>query len=358
MPVVRVKKVPCCGPESSCCPPPKAPHKFTRVSPEWTLSDYIGEIRCRLGSFRMGYRVSPGLYAIGEPDANADVFVSANYKLSFDKLRKELKGLDAWILVLDTKGINVWCAAGKGTFGTVELVKRIREERLEGLLLHRRVIVPQLGAPGIKAHEVRKETGFRVSYGPVEAKDVPAYIRAGYKATPEMRRVVFGALDRVVLTPMELLPAAKWYLAFVVLMLAFFGASADVFTFDNALEAYPLIALGGLSVLSGGLATPVLLSYIPGRPFAIKGWLTGLASSAAFLLFGDISLPMPLHIASLVFFPLVSSYLALQFTGSTTFTSISGVKKELRYALPVYITGGAASFAMLVVNKIMEVSGL
>ena len=186
MPVVRVKKASCCGPESSCSPPPKAPRKFTRVSPEWTLSDYIGEIRCRLGSFRMGYRVSPGLYAIGEPDANADVFVSANYKLSFDKLRKELKGLSAWILVLDTKGINVWCAAGKGTFGTAELVKRIREERLEGLLLHRRVIVPQLGAPGIKAHEVRKETGFRVSYGPVEA-DISTYI-TGYKATPEMRR--------------------------------------------------------------------------------------------------------------------------------------------------------------------------
>ncbi len=118
MPVVRVKKAPCCGPESTCCPPPKAPHKFTKVSHEWTLSDSLGAIRCRLGSFRMGYRVAPGLYAMGEPGHKSDVLVSANYKLSFDMLRRELKGLSAWILVLDTKGINVWCAAGKRTFGT------------------------------------------------------------------------------------------------------------------------------------------------------------------------------------------------------------------------------------------------
>ncbi|MBI2412728.1 MAG: acetyl-CoA synthase subunit gamma [Deltaproteobacteria bacterium] len=354
MPVVRVKKVPCCGPESSCCPPPKAPHKLTRVSHEWTLSDSLGEIRCRLGSFRLGYRVSPGLYAIGEPGADSDLLVSANYKLSFDKLRKELKGLSAWILVLDTKGINVWCAAGKGTFGTEELIKRIREEDLSGLVSHRRVIVPQLGAPGIKAHEVRKETGFRVSYGPVEAKDIPAYIRAGYKATPEMRTVAFGAFDRVVLTPMELIPAAKWYLVFAILMLAFFGVSTKGITFAGAGEAYPLLVLGIVSVLSGGLATPVLLPYIPGSAFAIKGWIAGLATTVAFLLIGGTGLSVPLAIASLIFFPLASSYIALQFTGSTTFTSISGVKKELKYALPVYIIGALSSVALLVVHKAAE----
>jgi len=68
-------------------------------------------------AFRMSYAISPGLYAVGNPTKESDVFVSANYKLSFDVLRRELKGFNAWILVLDTKGINVWCAAGKGTFG-------------------------------------------------------------------------------------------------------------------------------------------------------------------------------------------------------------------------------------------------
>ena len=97
----------------------------------------------------MRYRVDPGLYSLGSPTAEAKVFVTANYKLSFDHLRKGLNGLDAWILVLDTKGINVWCAAGKGTFGTDELVRRIGSEKLTEKVSHKNLIVPQLGAPGL-----------------------------------------------------------------------------------------------------------------------------------------------------------------------------------------------------------------
>ena len=75
----------------------------------------------------MNYTVNPGLCRVGNPDDASPALVTANYKMSFDRLRKELSGLDAWIMVLDTKGINVWCAAGKGTFGTEEAVRKIGE---------------------------------------------------------------------------------------------------------------------------------------------------------------------------------------------------------------------------------------
>ena len=88
----------------------------------------------------------PGLYALGKPGKQSEIFVTANYKYSLDLLRKSLRGRDAWILVLNTKGINVWCAAGKGTFGTSELVLRIRAVRLEQYVDHRRIILPQPGA--------------------------------------------------------------------------------------------------------------------------------------------------------------------------------------------------------------------
>ena len=96
-----------------------------RVSCDWIRADYWGMIKSRIGAFRMNYAVTPGLYAVGDPTGESDVFVTANYKLTFDILRRALKGMNAWVLVLDTKSINVWCAAGKGTFGTDELVKRI-----------------------------------------------------------------------------------------------------------------------------------------------------------------------------------------------------------------------------------------
>lgn len=85
--------------------------------------------------------------------------------MSFDILRKEMHGLDGWVLVLDIKGINVWCAAGKGTFGTQELINRIAIVQLEKVVSHKTVILPQLGAPGISAHEVAKLSGFKVLYG-------------------------------------------------------------------------------------------------------------------------------------------------------------------------------------------------
>ncbi len=114
----------------------------------------------------MRYQVSPGLFSLGSPTQEAPVFVTANYKLSFDHLRKGLGALNAWILVLDTKGINVWCAAGKGTFGVDELISRIDSEKLAEKVSHKNLIVPQLGAPGIAAHEVKKKTGFSVNLRP------------------------------------------------------------------------------------------------------------------------------------------------------------------------------------------------
>lgn len=93
-----------------------------------TFSDRLGAWKARWGIGRMNYRVEPGLYRLGKPDRRSPVFVSANYKMSFDILRSSLAGRDCWILVLDTKGINVWCAAGKGTFGPMELMGRILSE--------------------------------------------------------------------------------------------------------------------------------------------------------------------------------------------------------------------------------------
>ena len=127
------------------------------------------------------------------PMTDSPVLVTANYKMSFDCLREALPGRNAWILVLDTEGINVWCAAGKGTFGTEELLRRIAASGLKEVVKHRDLILPQLGAPGVSAHLVRKQSGFKVHYGPILARDAAAYLDAGLRATAAMRRKTFPA---------------------------------------------------------------------------------------------------------------------------------------------------------------------
>lgn len=301
----------------------------------------------------MRYSVEPGLYAIGEPDSESDVFVTANYKLSFDILRKEMKGLNAWILVLDTKGINVWCAAGKGTFGTDELVRRINEAQLHKVVNHRKIIVPQLGAVGVNARAVQKRTDFRVYFGPVYAKDIPVYIEAGCKKTPEMRTVKFPIIDRLVLTPMEIIPAMKKFPIFALIVLLLFGLQQSGIIFKDALSGgIPFLLLGLISILSGAFITPVLLPFIPFRSFGVKGWIAGMIFT--YTIMQIIRLDILPAISSYIFFPLASSYIALQFTGSTTFTGMSGVKKELKIGLPIYLAFTAVSIILLLVHKLYQ----
>jgi CO dehydrogenase/acetyl-CoA synthase delta subunit len=328
-----------------------------RVSTDWSWPDYRDMIKSRAGAFRMRYAVTPGLYAAGEPTKESDVFVTANYKLSFDHLRRALAGMDAWLLVLDTKSINVWCAAGKGTFGTEELIRRIEESKLGDAVEHRRIILPQLGAVGVNAAEVGKKTGFRVSFGPVRACDLPAYVRAGYKKTREMSTIRFPLRDRLVLTPMELNPAMKKFPWFAAGVLLLFGLQPSGLLFKQAWSGgLPFLLLGLLAVFAGAFLTPVLLPLVPFRSFAVKGWLVGLLSVFVATRSGGLMGgrgPLLLGAAYLLF-PALSSYLALQFTGSTTFTGMSGVKKELKFGIPLYLGSACAATALLVLFKLKE----
>ncbi len=328
------------------------------VSTGLAAADFWEHVKCRISAFRNNYRVDPGLYAVGTPDKNSDVFATANYKLSFDVLRKSLKGLNAWVLVLDTKGINVWCAAGKGTFGSDELIRILSMTKLDRLVDHRRIIVPQLGAPGVSVDKVKKAAGFEVCYGPVRAEDIGDYIASEYRATRQMRTVTFPILERLILTPMEISPAMKkYYLPYAVVMFAFFGLQPGGLVFkDAAGGGLPFLLLGLISLLAGALFTPVLLPYIPFRSFAVKGWVIGMLS--VFLSTKYIAmlghLDTVLLIFTYLFFPLASSYIALQFTGATTFTGMSGVKKELRVSIPLYILGFVLSLVLLLVHKYGE----
>src|SRR5512136_1017448 len=138
-----------------------------RIDTRLTLSDHLGACKARWGIGRLNYLVPAGLYAIGNPTPHDPVVVTANYKMSYDIVRRALAGRNVWLLVLETFGINVWCAAGKGTFGTDELVKRIEETGLTRVVSHRRLILPILGATGVAAYEVTGRTGFTINYATI-----------------------------------------------------------------------------------------------------------------------------------------------------------------------------------------------
>jgi acetyl-CoA decarbonylase/synthase complex subunit gamma len=310
-------------------------------------ADRVGALKARLGINRMHYTVPPGLYAVGNPDPDSVVLVSANYKLSFDALRKSIAGIDAWIMVLDTKGINVWCSAGKGTFGTEEVVNRIKVTALAKIANGRKLILPQLAAVGVSAHEVRKLSGFSVVYGPVRARDIKAFLDARMRAAPEMRRVRFSFRDRLVLAPMEVVGWAKYFAIGAGVFFLLAGLSRDGYSGRVALAGgMSAVAYIVLAYLAGTLFVPALLPWLPGRSFSFKGFSLGVVffAGSVFLLGSGES---RIEILGWMFLmPAIASFLAMNFTGASTYTSLSGVIKEMRVAVPLQIGGAAIGVSL------------
>ncbi len=357
----------------SCCADRQSPQPFedpaaanwitgqleTAVSPVYRIAtsldrkDLLGSIKARWGVGRMNYTVPPGLYVIGEPDNSSPVLVSANYKLSFDYMRRELTGLNLWILVLDTRGINVWCAAGKGSFGTAEVIRMVGVSSLSELVSHRTLILPQLAAPGVAAHEVKRRCGFKIVYGPVRAADIPAFLTSGNKAEPEMRHPGFTLGDRLILTPVELIALSKPIIGLTAFL--FLLNLAAVLLKGSPVSVLPLLgqtfsdlAPFFVAMLVGAVLVPALLPYIPGRALAWKGWVLGIIWAFVYTFIATTQ-PGWLTIAAyFLTIPALTAFLGMNFTGSTTYTSLSGVVKEMGIALPLIIASASLGLIALI----------
>jgi hypothetical protein len=346
---------PCCGPKQG---PPSSPYEKPGYSVNYFVEDFsettvgpvpiikthmqswdvVGTLRARLGVSRDKYKVAPGLYSVGKPDSESPVLVTANYKLSFDSLRKELHGVDAWILVLDTRGVNVWCAAGKKTFSTEEVIRQVNQVGLDKLVTHRELILPQLGAPGVSSHRVKKECGFKVIWGPIKAADVKTFLHNGNKAEVRMRQLTFTIGERVVLIPVELSLIVKPSLAILLAVFLLSGISPDIFSISAAwfrgLNGAIAYLLG---VLAGAVIVPAFLPWLPTRQFYIKGILTGVVAGIVIILLLGSSITGLESVTLLLLATAVSSYAAMNFTGATPYTSPSGVEKEMRRGIPIQV---------------------
>jgi len=275
------------------------------------------------------------------------VLVTANYKLTFDAVRRELADVDAWLLVIDTRGINVWCAAGKELFSTEEIAYSIITTRLADIVSHREVILPQLSATGVAAHGLKKACGFKIVYGPVQAKDLPAFIQAGNEATEAMREVTFTLKQRAELIPVELFTCGKPLAIIIACALLVSGIGPGGYSLETAwTRGGAIICATLIGLLAGGALVPLLLPRLPWKYFSPKGLLVGAITALP----ASLLLPFPLslmeHAAFLLWTSAVASYLAMNFTGATPFTSPTGVEKEMRRFIP--IQAGMALIAFVI----------
>ena len=269
--------------------------------------------------------------------------VTCNYRMTVDIVRRDLAGTDAWLLVLETYGINVWCAAGKGTFGTDELVRRIFATHLADHVEHETLVLPQLGAVGVSASAVRAATGYRVVWGPVRSSDLRAFLAAGLKATPEMRAVTFTMPERLVLVAdgaraVAQVRAVGGPAARGARRARRIDRAAQLRVAGRAHGAVPGSAHVRFSACSPAPSRcPRCCRGCPGRAFTVKGAVAGagLALLALLALPGMLGMLSPWLWTSVVLaVAAAASYVGVNFTGSTPYTSPSGVEFELRRAIP------------------------
>jgi acetyl-CoA decarbonylase/synthase complex subunit gamma len=192
-----------------------------------------------------------------------------------------------------------------------------------------------------------------VIYGPVRAADIQTFLAAGRAATPQMRRVRFNLRDRLAVAPMELVQAGPWMLAIALVLLGLAGLTQSGF---DAARADYLGARSAAMVLAaylgGALLTPLLLPLLPGRALSVKGAIVGfvlaaLAAAVSAIPFESTRWPQTAALTLLAV--AISSFLAMNYTGATTYTSLSGVKREMRLAVPLQIVAFIAGLALWIV---------
>jgi ferredoxin len=179
-----------------------------------------------------------GLIKLGKPDRHSPVLLTGNYILTVSRLKRALAGINAFLLVANSRGINVWCAATGGHLTAHEVISVLKTSGIEQLVDHEKVILPQLAATGVEATMVKERCEWQVIWGPVYARDIPAFLGAGFQKTPAMRQVEFPWKQRLEMAvawafPISIIPGvimvSFWPEAVAVLVFLVWGLSLLIF---------------------------------------------------------------------------------------------------------------------------------
>ena len=246
--------------------PPELPPLRREVRPlESALPRGIGRALKLLAAWwALPTPIPPGVYSLGSPDARSPVLLTGNFLASVEAVRSAIGPGSCYAIVQDTNGWNVWCASDAGLFTAERAAALMHLFEVERLVEHRRVVIPGLGAR-VRAH-LAEVTGWEVVAGPLEARDLPAFLE-GPELTPAMRSLdrMYGLRDRVRVGALTAIQLPLWMLPLRLLPKSL---RSPVWRF----------------ALAASLVLPLFHYVIPGRTGVVKGGLLGLGAGATMLI--------------------------------------------------------------------------
>jgi NAD-dependent dihydropyrimidine dehydrogenase PreA subunit len=270
------------------------------------LADIPEYIRDR-GLGLLPHRAPTGLVAIGKPDRSSPVLATGNYTLTVRRLREALRGHDVWLLVANSKGINVWCASGGGYLTHHDIISVIRTSRIAERIDHREIVLPQLCATGVERRRITEATGFATRWGPARLEDLPAFLDRGARVFKKERFMRFPLWER-----MEM--ASLWCVPMLIILM-------------------PILALifGLPTMAAAGTAMALLVFGI----FGLIPWLQ-IMGSRRFLTFAVFAVSAALLGCGALFAVGATSTLHLAAVTATSFLAMGVLSVDLAGTTPWY----------------------
>jgi NAD-dependent dihydropyrimidine dehydrogenase PreA subunit len=224
------------------------------------------------------------------------VLVTGNYDLTVRRLLRALEGVDAWVVVAPSRGINVWCAAAGGHLTSHQVVTALKTSGVEDRVEHRRAILPQLAATGVLAREVSQRCGWKLRFGPVYAEDLPRYLAQHEKKSDDMRRVRFGVAERLEM-------AIAWAAPISLVLAALTALARPAWCLSIVAQSWAL-----------ALAVFLIYDRIPGpRRLVLGGGAIAVSLVSVALAGGGVAALMAAALAS----ALLTAILTYDYSGST-----------------------------------------
>ena len=153
----------------------------------------------------------------------------------------------------------------------------------------------------------------------------------------------FTTRDRLVLIPVEI----------VSLLIPLLVASILLWSIAPA-----------AAILAGAILFPILLPWLPTHNFSTKGFILGFVVALPFALWSILGpseavwwLQAGKALAFLLTMPPITAFISLNFTGASTFTSPSGVHREIFRYFPVMVWPFVVGTVLLIAMKAVAFFG-
>ncbi len=299
--------------------------------------------------------IEPGIYQSGNPDEASPIIVTANYIYTYIKVMRALKGLNAWVLCVDSRGINVWCAARGNNFGNKQLIEAVEATGIASITNRKTILVPQLSAGGIAAPLIKAEAPdfpFNILYGPVWAKYIPNFLEERPTRKPDKMKFAKFTLShrfRAEITHTTFLFRKIFLWPSIALILLILGLN-----FIDTLWIRKLWIVGELwlwIIIANALIAILLPITKFTRKFITKGIMFGIIIVILFSVISWIfNYSLPNIILSSFFYFWLAFFSTMSFSGYTMATS----PREIQDEYPIFTKLNIIFLIIGLVTKAIE----